>query len=215
MDGQGFADVLSYEPGDHIGIFAPNRKDFVDFVISRMKNSPGENEICEIEVLKDINTVIGVKKQWLVDERFPPFTIRCALTHLLDLTTPVSQNILKHFSKQATDEKDSLKLKKLAKDHLEYEYWKKSYPNLVETLEEFPSVFPDASLLVTQLPKLHARVYSISSCPQDITTDDMHITVGVVEYQYENKAIHYGVCSKWLENLAIGEVVPAFVRGYL
>ena len=86
---------------------------------------------------------------------------------------------------------------------------------MVETLEEFPSLCPDASLLVTQLPKLHARVYSISSSPVDIANDDMHMTVGVVEYQPKGKSIHYGVCSKWLESLDIGETIPAFVRGYL
>lgn len=60
------------------------------------------------------------------------------------------------------------KLKNYFKDHVAYEEWKKTFPNLVETLEEFPSLRPDASLLVTQMPKLHARVYSISSNPKDI-----------------------------------------------
>ena len=52
-------DVLNYEPGDHIGIFAPNRKEFVDTVLARTANSPGEDQIFNIEVLKEINTVMG------------------------------------------------------------------------------------------------------------------------------------------------------------
>jgi len=86
--------------------------------------------------------------------------------------------------------------------------------NLVEVFEEFPSLRPNASLLITQLPKLQPRFYSISSSPK-VYNDDIHITLGVVEYQPEGKSVHYGVCSKWLDELAEGEVVPTFVRGYL
>ncbi len=59
LDGQGQMDVLNYEPGDHIGIFAPNRKEFVDTVLARTANSPGEDQIFNIEVLKEVNTVMG------------------------------------------------------------------------------------------------------------------------------------------------------------
>jgi nitric-oxide synthase len=95
-----------------------------------------------------------------------------------------------------------------------YEEWRLSgWPNLVEVLEEFPSVKPNASLLITQLPTLQARFYSISSSPKN-KIDDIHITVGVVEYKPTGKAIHYGVCSKWLDELNVNDIVPAFVRGY-
>lgn len=98
------------------------------------------------------------------------------------------------------------------KDHLAYEEWKNSFPNLAEVLDEFPSLRPNASLLVTQLPKLQPRFYSISSSSKAIA-DDIHVTVGVVEYRPKGKSTHYGVCSKWLDELPIGEIVPSFVRG--
>ena len=94
---------------------------------------------------------------------------------------------------------------------MEYEKWRLNGHNLVEVLEEFPSLRPNASLLLTQLPKLQPRFYSISSSPKAV--DDIHITLGVVEYQLEGKSIHYGVCSKWLEQLNDGQTVPTFVRG--
>lgn len=80
-------------------------------------------------------------------------------------------------------------------------------------LDEFPSVRPSASLLITQLPKLQPRFYSISSSPK--VTDDIHVTVGVVAYKPIGKSIHYGVCSKWLDELNLADVVPTFVRGYI
>lgn len=107
--------ILNYEPGDHVGIFAPNRKEFVDAVIARTLNAPSENQLFKIEVLKEINTVFGVSTQWVIDERFPSCTFRFALTHFLDLTTPVSQNMLLHFSTQTSEESERAQLKKLAK----------------------------------------------------------------------------------------------------
>ncbi len=98
------------------------------------------------------------------------------------------------------------------KDPLEYEKWRLNGENLVEVFNEFPSLRPNASLLMTQLPKLQPRFYSISSSPK-IVADDIHITVGVVEYKTQNNTYHYGVCSKWLDELDIGEIVPTFVRG--
>ena len=100
----------------------------------------------------------------------------------------------------------------LLKDHILYEDWKlKGWPNLAEVLDEFPSVRPNASLLITQLPKLQPRFYSISSSPK--VTDEIQITVGVVAYKPIGKPMHYGVCSKWLNDVDLGGIVPAFVRG--
>lgn len=59
--------------------------------------------------------ILGVSKQWVVDERYPVCSIRSALTNYLDITSPVSQNILLYFSTQATDENDRIQLEKLAK----------------------------------------------------------------------------------------------------
>lgn len=206
--------LLNYEPGDHIGLFAPNRKEYVDFILSRVNNAPDQNDLFKIEILKEIKSVLGVSKQWINDERFPITTLKFALTYLLDLTTPVSQYILMLFSTQATDENDQIKLKTLSKNSLAYAQWKKSYPNLVELLEEFPSLRPDACLLVSQLPKLHARVYSISSFSTSLL-DPIDITVSLIEYQVENKSTHYGVFSKWLESLPNKSIIPAFIRGYI
>jgi sulfite reductase alpha subunit-like flavoprotein len=100
------------------------------------------------------------------------------------------------------------------KDHVAYEEWRlNGYPNLAEFLEEFQSVKPNASLLITQLPKLQPRFYSISSSSK-IYSDDIHITVGVVQYKSRGKNMHYGVCSKWLDELSINGIIPSYVRRY-
>lgn len=64
----------------------------------------------------------------------------------------------------------------------EYEEWK-WYNNstLVEVLEEFPSIQMPSTLLLTQLPLLQPRYYSISSSP-DLYPGEIHLTVAVVNY---------------------------------
>ncbi|NXK13928.1 NOS3 protein, partial [Herpetotheres cachinnans] len=68
-----------------------------------------------------------------------------------------------------------------------YEDWKWfRCPTLLEVLEEFPSVGLPASLLLTQLPLLQPRYYSISSAPGP-SPGEIHLTVAVVTYHSESE----------------------------
>ncbi|NXE17347.1 NOS3 protein, partial [Lophotis ruficrista] len=96
-----------------------------------------------------------------------------------------------------------------------YEDWKWfRCPTLLEVLEEFPSVGLPAALLLTELPLLQPRYYSVSSAP-GASPGEIHLTVAVVTYRSENGEgpLHYGVCSTWLARLQPGDTVPAFIRG--
>ena len=212
MNTQPHSSELEYKPGDHVGILAANRKELVDAILAKIANAPPPNQLIKVEILKDKMIGFGVQKQWVTDERYPPFTLADAMTFYLDITTPATQNLLMYFSGQCSSDEDRLKLEKLAKDHLAYEEWKiNGYPNLAEILDEFNSLRPNASLLITQLPKLQPRFYSLSSSPK--ACDNMFITAGVVAYKpAQGRAMHYGVCTKWLDELHIGGLVPSFIR---
>lgn len=65
----------------------------------------------------------------------------------------------------------------------EYEEWKHwAFPHLLETLQEFPSVAIDAALLVSQLPLLQPRFYSISSSPLN-DPQRIDITAAVIAFK--------------------------------
>jgi len=73
----------------------------------------------------------------------------------------------------------------LFQDSQKYEDWKHwGYKNLLETLEEFPSVSIDAAVLISQLPLIQPRFYSISSSPLD-NPNQVDITAAVVEFKTE------------------------------
>lgn len=72
-------------------------------------------------------------------------------------------------------------------DSSAYEDWRHwRFPNILEVLEEFPSVRPQATLLIAQLNVLQPRFYSISSSPR-VHKGQVHLTVAVVTFRTEGK----------------------------
>ncbi|XP_060528614.1 nitric oxide synthase isoform X2 [Cylas formicarius] len=206
---------LLYKPGDHVGVFPMNRKELVDKIISRLKGFSDADQAVELQILKETHTSNGVLKTWKPHERLPACSVRDLFTRYLDITTPPSPNLLQHFATIATDEEDQKRLNLLASDSSAYEDWRHwRFPNLAEVLDEFPSVFPHAPLLVAQLSILQPRFYSISSSLL-LHPNEVHLTVAVVVYRTQGGEgpEHYGVCSNYLQDLPVGQDVCLFVRG--
>ncbi|XP_029018514.1 nitric oxide synthase, brain isoform X2 [Betta splendens] len=208
-------DSLSYRPGDHLGVFPGNHEDLVTALIDKLEDAPPVNQIVKVEFLEERNTALGVISNWTSASRIPPCTIYQAFQYFLDITTPPSPVLLQHFAALATSDKHKKKLELLSKGLQEYEEWKwYNNPTLVEVMEEFPSIQVPSTLLLTQLPLLQPRYYSISSSP-DLHPGEIHLTVAVVSYRAKDGRgpTHHGVCSSWLNRIEKGEMVPCFVRG--
>ncbi|GLV41924.1 Nitric oxide synthase [Carabus blaptoides fortunei] len=204
----------AYKPGDHVGVYPRNRPELVDKIIERLKGCPDPDTPVELQILKENHTSNGVVKTWVAHEKLPALPLREILSRFLDITTPVSPNILQQFAAIATDEEDKQRLNLLATDSSAYEDWRHwRYPHLLEVLEEFPSVQPYAPLLFTQLNILQPKFYSISSSPS-VYNNQLHLTVAVVVYKTQDGdgPIHYGVCSNYLQDVAEGDDVYLFVR---
>ena len=72
----------------------------------------------------------------------------------------------------------------------EYVKWKfEKMPNLLEIFDEFPSLRVELALLLSQLPLLQCRYYSISSSPA-VHPDQIHCTISVVSYYTEGTCQH-------------------------
>ncbi|KAK6313507.1 nitric oxide synthase, brain isoform X1 [Coregonus clupeaformis] len=208
-------DSLMYQPGDHLGIFPGNHEDLVTALIEKLEDAPPVNQIVKVEFLEERNTALGVISNWLEEPRIPPCTIYQAFQYFLDITTPPSPVLLQQFASLATNDKQRKKLETLSKGLQEYEEWKwYNNPTMVEVLEEFTSIQMPSTLLLTQLPLLQPRYYSISSSP-DVHPGEIHLTVAVVSYKTRDGEgpIHHGVCSSWLNRIEAEEMVPCFVRG--
>ncbi|KAK2525340.1 nitric oxide synthase, inducible isoform X1 [Columba livia] len=198
---------VRYLPGEHIGIFPGNQPQLVSGLIAHVKDAPPADQAVRLETC-----VAG--GYWTSDRKIPACTLSEALTYLLDITTPPSQQLLKNLSQLVTAEGDKQRLQVLCQSTEEYNKWKfHNSPNILEVLEEFPSAEVSTAFLLTQLPLLKPRYYSVSSSC-DMTPGEIHLTVAVVRYRTRDGQgpLHHGVCSTWLNTIALNDVVPCFIR---
>uniref|UniRef100_A0A8C1A258 Nitric oxide synthase n=1 Tax=Cyprinus carpio carpio TaxID=630221 RepID=A0A8C1A258_CYPCA len=208
MDGS--TETLNFVPGDHVGIFPGNSPELVAGILKHLPNAPPINQSLRLEFL----SAYPDGERWQRDERIPPCPLAQALTYYLDVTTPPSQSLLRKLSKIAKQEDHRQRLLALASDFQVYTTWKEFHkPTFLEVLEEFSSLDLSAAFLLSQLPLLKPRLYSISSSP-DLHPQELHLTVAVVSYytQEGKGPLHFGLCSTWLNTIKEGDMVPCFVH---
>uniref|UniRef100_A0A8C7DAJ4 Nitric oxide synthase, inducible n=1 Tax=Oncorhynchus kisutch TaxID=8019 RepID=A0A8C7DAJ4_ONCKI len=194
------AEVMNFAPGDHVGVFPGNLPQLVAGILKFLPHMPPTNQCLRLEYHDE--------KNWQTVGRIPACPLSQALTYFLDVTTPPSQNLLHKLSQLAKQEGHRQRL--LTLDSQEYTTWKMfRVPNFLEVLEEFPSLEPSAAFLLSQLPLLKPRLYSISSSPQ-LHPNELHLTLTVLNYHTQDGQgpLHHGVCSTWLDTIKKGDLVP-------
>ncbi|RXN16225.1 nitric oxide inducible-like protein [Labeo rohita] len=207
----GNTDALNFAPGDHVGIFPENSPELVDSILKHLPDAPPLNQSFHLESLSESSQE---EKKWQADERIPACTLTQALTYFIDVTTPPSQSLLRKLSKVAGQEEDRKRLEALASDFQEYSTWKDFYrPTFLEVLEEFKSLKVPAAFLLSQLPLMKPRLYSVSSS-LDRHPNELHLTLSVVEYHTQDGKgpMHFGTCSTWLNTIKRGHTIPCFVH---
>ncbi|OOG47170.1 sulfite reductase [NADPH] flavoprotein, alpha-component [Rhodanobacter sp. C01] len=80
----------------------------------------------------------------------------------------------------------------------------------IDLLRQFPAAW-DATRLVATLRPLTPRLYSIASSARVVGSDEVHLTVGVVEY-FAHQSTHYGAASAFLANAGDDVPVPVFIE---
>uniref|UniRef100_A0A674D2Q0 Nitric oxide synthase n=1 Tax=Salmo trutta TaxID=8032 RepID=A0A674D2Q0_SALTR len=202
------AEVMNFAPGDHVGVFPGNLPQLVAGILKFLPQPPQTNQYLRLEYRSD--TCRDDEKNWQTVGRIPACPLSQALTYFLDVTTPPCQNLLHKLSQLAKQDGHRQRLLTLAKDSKEYTTWKMfRVPNFLEVLEEFPSLEPSAAFLLSQLPLLKPRLYSISSSPQ-LHPNELHLTLTVLNYHTQDGQgpLHHGVCSTWLDTIKKGDLVP-------
>ncbi|XP_062409058.1 nitric oxide synthase, inducible-like [Sardina pilchardus] len=205
------AEPLRYAPGDHVGVFPGNLPELVSGVLNHLPDAPAINQSVRLESLY---TAGSGATCWERDERIPACPLAQALTYLLDISSPPSQSLLSKLSQMATQEDQKRHLLMLATDSQEYMKWTNFFrPTFLEVLQQFPSVELTATFLLSQLPLLKPRLYSVSSSPE-LCPGELHLTVTVVNYHTQDGhgPLHHGVCSTWLNTIKEGDLVPCFLH---
>uniref|UniRef100_A0AAR2LZ04 NADPH--cytochrome P450 reductase n=1 Tax=Pygocentrus nattereri TaxID=42514 RepID=A0AAR2LZ04_PYGNA len=202
---------IRYDAGDHVAVYPMNDVPLVNRLGERLG--------------VDLDTVITLKN---LDEEankkhpFPcPTTYRAALTHYLDITSPLHTNVLFDLSQYASDPEEKEILRKMACSSSEgkalYHSWVvESERNILAVLEDLPSLRPPIDHLCELLPRLQARYYSIASSAK-VHPSSIHICVVVLEYTTKTGRVFKGVATNWLKDKVVTDgsprpTVPMYVR---
>lgn len=212
-------DNITYEPGDHVGVYANNDP---DLVLALAKRLGAEADLDRLIALAP--AAASSKAKYTMG----PVTLRQALLELVDITTPPRKSLLHALVQYAGSEADGAALKALAAGtdqpaheprDLHYAQWiKEDRRTIGEVLEALPSVAVPVGHLLELLPALAPRYYSISSSPLE-HPGRIHITCVVTRFTTRTGRLHHGVCSTHFLRLLPGaaqeeerHTVPLFVR---
>ena len=175
---------LHYEPGDAIGVWPQNPPVLVEQWLSALKLDGAS------EVEHDGRRLPLVR--WLSHEReLTRLTRSLVAAQAIEARHDELQRVLEPGQQAA--------FATLLKSH-----------QPIDLLRRFPVAW-NADRLVATLRPLTPRLYSIASSAKAVGADEVHLTVGVVEYVALQSA-HYGAASAFLAGAGDDTRVPLFVE---
>jgi len=216
---------ITYQHGDHVGVWPTNPEIEVDRLL------------CALGLHDKKDTVIGIESldPALAKVPFPvPTNYITVLRHYIDISALVGRQLLGAISKFAPTPEAEAIIKKLGQDKDEYhkvvadgclrlgEVLQLAAGNDIQAIPTPQNTTPWSipfDIIVSSIPRLQPRYYSISSSPK-LYPQSIHVTAVVLKYESAAKSAvpqrrMYGVGSNFLFNLKLAtnnESVPLITQ---
>jgi sulfite reductase alpha subunit-like flavoprotein len=215
---------IQYVPGDSIGIKCPNRAEDVDALLACLGIS-GE-KVFSAEPVAASNGRAAKRKNTSI--HFPsPCSVRDVLLHHVELLSSPKKAAVRALATYCSDEEERARMLLLSSKTGADKYKAlitEQHLNFVELLHVFPSCRPPLDHLLTLLPQLMPRYYSIATSPL-VDPTRLSVAFTVVEYAVgEHGLRRRGLGTNWLATTCqpligsdavatAGVKIPVFLRG--
>ncbi|MCF8228912.1 MAG: flavodoxin domain-containing protein [Bacteroidales bacterium] len=173
---------FTFEPGDSFGIYCTNSRLLVDRIIKQLKFDP----------------------TYKIENKGKKSMLKEALVSDYELTvlTPV---VVEKYA-ELINNKD---LNELVSDKKKVEEYAETR-NIYDLISDFPDEI-EVEAFLSILRKLDARLYSVANS-RIISADEVDLTVGIIEYEQDER-FHEGVSSSFLlSRVEEGEKVPVYLE---
>ena len=148
-----------------------------------------------------------------------PLTLRNLLTHHLAITAIPTRrffSLAAHFAVSSPQHTERLE-EFTDPQYIEelWDYTTRPRRNILEVLQEFASIQIPLQYLLSLVPRLRPREFSIASSSQ--TSDkQLDLLVAIVKYKTVIKSPRMGICTRWITSLRRGDPVSLVIsRGAL
>ncbi|ETN02337.1 hypothetical protein, variant 1 [Phytophthora nicotianae INRA-310] len=215
---------IQYVPGDSIGIKCPNRTEDVDALLARLGVSG--DEVFSAEPVAATNGRAAKRKNTSI--HFPtPCSVRDVFLHYVDILSSPKKAAVRALATYCTDEEERARMLLLSSKTGADKYTEfitEQHLNFAEILHFFPSCKPPLDHLLTLIPQLMPRYYSIATSPL-VDPTRLSVAFTVVEYAVgEHGLRRRGLCTNWLNKIcqpligasvaaSITIKIPIFLRG--
>ncbi|EQC35070.1 hypothetical protein SDRG_07307 [Saprolegnia diclina VS20] len=201
---------MTYAPGDVLGVNCPNDDGLVEFFLQRLQLASFAGHRLQLEP-------IASSKKKVSGMPFPAHaTLRDVVRDHLDLAALPKKATLRTLAPHCADAKERTRLLWLSsKDGAQdfKTFIDAQYLSVLEVLALFPSCHPPLPVLLSVLPRLSPRYYSIASSP---LASPLRATIALTRVAYTQHGIpRTGLCSTWLHDVAFSGArtrIPIFLK---
>lgn len=192
---------VTYQEGDHLGVFPSNSKENVDRILRRFRLN-GTDQV--------ILTASGSSASHLPLGR--PVSLSYLLSHSVEVQEAASRAQIREVAAFTVCPPHKRELEALLEDGVyEKQVWKKRI-SMLDLIEKYEACEMPFGRFIELLPPLKPRYYSISSSPR-VNPKRASITVGVVySPAWSGHGEYRGVASNYLADRKSGEDIVMFVR---